>query len=246
MGRDAALALRPSRLIYLPAMAAAPTSPPADEAPSIKLEADRAYVDLRDRIVTLRLAPGTVLREDELMRELDIGRTPLREAVKRLALENLVIVQPRSGTFVTGVDAADIVHISEVRAELEAHAAELAASRMDGATRERAEALLEQARAREGAAGAAALMRLDEAIHRVVWEGSRNPYLAETLERYFALSLRVWYLVLDRVPALGATVFDHARLLEAILERDPARARTLMREHVIGFEREIMAAFRRD
>ena len=72
-----------------------------DEAPSIKLEADRAYLDLRDRIVTLRLAAGTVLREDELMREMEVGRTPLREAVKRLVLENLVAVQPRRGTFVT-------------------------------------------------------------------------------------------------------------------------------------------------
>ena len=78
------------------------------------------------------------------MRDLGIGRTPLREAVKRLALENLVAVQPRSGTYVTGVDAADIVHISEVRAELEAQAAELAARRMDDDTRDRAEALLER------------------------------------------------------------------------------------------------------
>ena len=67
------------------------------------LIAERAYAELRSRIVTLRLPPGTLLREDELMRELGIGRTPLREAVKRLALENLVAVQPRSGTFVTGV-----------------------------------------------------------------------------------------------------------------------------------------------
>ena len=208
--------------------------------------AERAYAELRDRIVTLRLAPGTVLREDELMRELDIGRTPLREAVKRLALENLVIVQPRSGTFVTSVDAADIVHISEVRAELEAHAAELAARRMDAATRERAEALLDRARGHEGAGSADALMQLDEAIHRVVWDGARNPYLSETLERYFALSLRVWYLVLDRVPGLGATVFDHARLLEAVLDGDARRAGDLMREHVVEFEREIMAAFSRD
>ena len=72
------------------------------------------------------------------MRELAIGRTPLREAVKRLALENLVAVQPRSGTYVTSVDAADIVHISEVRAELEAQAAELAARRIDDELRERA------------------------------------------------------------------------------------------------------------
>jgi DNA-binding GntR family transcriptional regulator len=206
---------------------------------------ERAYVQLRDRIVTLRLAPGTVLREDELMSELGIGRTPLREAIKRLALENLVAVQPRSGTYVTGVDASDIVHIAEVRAELEAHAAELAAQRMDDAVRERAEALLSRLREdREGDADA--LVRLDEEIHRVAWEGSGNPYLVETLERYFALSLRIWYVVLDRVPGLGAAVFDHARLLEAMLAGDAAGARELMHEHVVEFEREIMAAFGKD
>jgi DNA-binding GntR family transcriptional regulator len=207
---------------------------------------ERAYEQLRDRIVTLRLAPGTVLREDELMRELEIGRTPLREAVKRLALENLVAVQPRSGTYVMSVDAADIVHISEVRAELEAHAAELAARRLDNASRERAEALLEQVRTLDRDAEADALMAFDEAIHRLVWEGSRNPYLIATLERYFALSLRVWYVVLDRVPDLGSAVFDHAKLLEAILDHDAATARALMHEHVTEFEREIIAAFSRD
>jgi DNA-binding GntR family transcriptional regulator len=209
------------------------------------LIAERAYAEMRERIVTLRLPPGTLLREDELMSELGIGRTPLREAVKRLALENLVAVQPRSGTFVTSVDAADIVHISEVRAELEAQAANLAAQRMDDAQRERAEAMLEEVRTLEQAADADAdaLMHLDESIHRLVWDASRNPYLIETLERYFVLSLRVWYVVLDRVPGLGAAVFDHAQMLEAILDRDPARAHELMREHVQAFEREIVAAF---
>ncbi len=207
---------------------------------------ERAYVQLRDRIVTLRLAPGTVLREDELMSELGIGRTPLREAIKRLVLENLVAVQPRSGTYVTSVDASDIVHIAEVRAELEAQAAELAAHRMDGEVRARAEALLAEVRELERTADADALMRLDESIHRVAWEGSGNPYLAETLERYFALSLRVWHVVLDRVPGLGAAVLDHSRLLEAMLDGDAPRARDLMREHVNEFEREIVAAFNRD
>jgi DNA-binding GntR family transcriptional regulator len=210
------------------------------------LIAERAYAELRSRIVTLRLPPGTLLREDELMRELGIGRTPLREAVKRLALENLVAVQPRSGTFVTGVDAADIIHISEVRAELEAQAAELAARRMEPELRERAQAMLDQVRDLERAAVTDDLMRLDESIHRLIWDGSHNPYLIETLERYFQLSLRVWYVVLDRVPGLGASVVDQAHLLEAILDRDPVRARSLMREHVLAFEREIMAAFSHD
>jgi DNA-binding GntR family transcriptional regulator len=207
------------------------------------LISDRAYAELRERIVTLRLAPGTVLREDALMSELDIGRTPLREAVKRLALENLVAVQPRSGTYVTSVDAADIVHISEVRAELEAHAAELAARRLDDDMRERFEALLDRIASAEQSGDQDALITLDESIHRLVWEASRNPYLAATLDRYFVLSLRVWYVVLDRVPTLGAVVLDHGRLIEAILAGDAPVARALMAEHVEAFEREIVAAF---
>ena len=209
------------------------------------LISDRAYAELRERIVTLRLAPGTALREDELMSDLAIGRTPLREAIKRLALENLVAVQPRSGTYVTAVEATDIVHISEVRAELEGQAAELAARRLDGAARERIEALLERIRASQRDGGTDALMGLDQSIHRLVWEAARNPYLAETLERYFMLSLRIWYVVLDRVPALGASVLDHARMLEAILAGDARSARALMRDHVVEFEREIVGAFSR-
>jgi DNA-binding GntR family transcriptional regulator len=215
------------------------------EAPSVGLVAERAYVELRDRIVTLRLAPGTVLREDDLMREMGLGRTPLREAVKRLALENLVAVQPRRGTFVTAVEAADIVNITEVRAELEGFAAELAALRMDGDARTAAEALVEEIEEVTRPHEQEWLMRFDERIHRVTWQASGNPYLVETLERYFTHSLRIWYLVLDRVPGLGHTVHDQVHLIEALLDRDGARARTIMREHVLEFQREILAAFSR-
>jgi DNA-binding GntR family transcriptional regulator len=225
--------------------AAEPTTSTVEEAPPATLVAERAYVELRDRIVTLRLAPGTVLREDELMRELEIGRTPLREAVKRLALENLVEVQPRRGTFVSAVEAADIVNITEVRAELEGYAAELAALRMDGEARSAAQALLEEIEEVTRPHDQEWLMRFDERIHRFTWEASGNPYLTETLERYFAHSLRIWYLVLDRVPGLGHAVHDQSHLLAALLDRDGPRARAIMREHVLAFQREILAAFSR-
>jgi DNA-binding GntR family transcriptional regulator len=226
-------------------MAAAPTSPPADEAPSVKLEADRAYVELRDRIVTLRLAPGTVLREDELMRELEIGRTPLREAVKRLALENLLAVQPRRGTFVAAVEATDIVNITEVRAELEGYAAALAAQRLDDDHRAAAVALIREVDELAAPDDQDWLMRFDERIHRFTWEAAGNPYLGETLERYFTHSLRIWYLVLDRLPGLGHAVHDQTHLLEALLAGDSDRARGIMREHVLDFQRELLAAFSR-
>jgi DNA-binding GntR family transcriptional regulator len=215
------------------------------EAASARLVADRAYDELRDRIVTLRLAPGTVLREDALMQEMGIGRTPLREAVKRLALENLVAVQPRRGTFVTAVEAADIVNITEVRAELESYAAELAAMRMNDGARDQAEGLLQEIDEVTRPHEQEWLMRFDERIHRFTWEASANPYLVETLERYFTHSLRIWYLVLDRVPGLGHSVHDQMHLLNALLQRDGERARTIMREHVLEFQREILAAFNR-
>jgi DNA-binding GntR family transcriptional regulator len=232
-------------------MAASPTSPTAEatpaiaRAPSIKLEADRAYDELRDRIVTLHLAPGTVLREDELMRDLDVGRTPLREAVKRLALENLVAVQPRRGTFVSAVEASDIVNITEVRAELEGYAAELAAQRLDDDHRAAAEALLREVEELAAPGDQDWLMRFDERIHRFTWEATGNPYLIETLERYFTHSLRIWYLVLDRLPGLGHAVHDQTHLVEALLAGDSAKARGIMREHVLDFQRELLAAFSR-
>jgi DNA-binding GntR family transcriptional regulator len=210
-----------------------------------RLVAERAYEDLRDRIVTLQLPPGTVLREDELMRDLGIGRTPLREAVKRLALEKLVEVQPRRGTFVTAIEAADIQGITEVRAELEGYAAELAALRLDPDARARAEALLSEIEALDGAGDQGQLMRMDERIHRFIWDAAHNPYLTQTLERYFTHSLRIWYLVLDRVHTLGHAVHDQTQLLDAILDRSGPHARTIMHEHVLAFQREILTAFSR-
>jgi DNA-binding GntR family transcriptional regulator len=220
-----------------------PTSVP--DATATRLVAEHAYMELRDRIVTLRLPPGTVLREDELMSELGIGRTPLREAVKRLALENLVAVQPRRGTSVSAVESADIQNITEVRAELEGYAAELAALRLDPETRASAETLLHDLHTPDEPADQDVLMRLDERIHRFIWEAAQNPYLAQTLERYFTHSLRIWYVVLDRVPTLGHTVHDQTQLIEAVLDRNGPHARTIMHEHVLAFQRAILAAFSR-
>jgi DNA-binding GntR family transcriptional regulator len=215
--------------------------PPARDG----LIADRAYIQLRDRIVTLRLAPGSALREDALMGELALGRTPLREAVKRLALEGLVEVRPRSGTYVTEVEANDIVHIAEVRAELEAQAARLAAKRVTPEQRAAAAGMLAEIDAVAESSGVGPAMDLDERVHRFVWEAAANPYLTDALERFWALSLRIWHLVLDRVPTLPHAVHEQRDVLDAVLAGDPRRAGARMRQHVQAFEAEILEAFRR-
>jgi len=212
--------------------------PGTSQPNSSELLADRAYAALRDRIVALRIAPGAPINEDALGRELDMGRTPVREAIKRLALENLVTVFPRRGTFASEINITDLAHISDVRQQLEGHAAYRAAQRLTAARREELEALL--VRIDESAGGPRdEQMRLDAEIHRFVHRSTANPYLEETLARYFNLSLRIWYLVLDRLPHLGERVREHRALLEAIRDGHADRARAIAADHVGTFATEI-------
>jgi DNA-binding GntR family transcriptional regulator len=203
-----------------------------------ELLADRAYVELRDQIVTLALPPGAPINEEALGRELDLGRTPIREAIKRLALENLVCVYPRRGTFVSEINITDLAHISDVRVELEGHAAYRAAQRLTPSQREELDGLLDEI-AQRANGDADALMGLDARIHRFVYRCAGNPYLRDTLERYLNLSLRIWYLVLGRLPHLFERVHEHDELLHAIRDGDADRARAIVADHVATFEREI-------
>jgi DNA-binding GntR family transcriptional regulator len=204
-----------------------------------ELLADRAYAELRDRIVTLAIAPGEPINEDALGRLLKMGRTPVREAIKRLALERLVTVFPRRGTFASEINITDLAAISDVRVQLEGHAAQRAAERLTPAQRDELDALVAEIDEREGSGDADTLMRLDARVHRFVYACAGNAYLQETLERYLNLSLRIWYLVLDRLPHLFDRVHEHRDLLLAIRDGDAARARSIAAEHVATFEREI-------
>jgi DNA-binding GntR family transcriptional regulator len=211
------------------------TTPP----PSGELLADRAYAELRDRIVTLAIPPGAPINEDSLGRELQMGRTPVREAIKRLALENLVAVFPRRGTFASEINITDLAHISDVRVQLEGHAAYRAAQRLTPVQREQLEALIAEIDLREGSGDPAELMRLDGQVHRFIYSCAGNAYLRDTLERYLNLSMRIWYLVLDRLPHLFDRVHEHRELLQAIRDGDAERARAIASEHVATFEGEI-------
>ena len=204
-----------------------------------ELMADRAYLEMRDRIVTLRIPPGSPINEDALGKELAMGRTPVREAIRRLSLENLVTVFPRRGTFASEINITDLAHIADVRVLLEGHAAYRAAERISGAQREQLAALLDELDRSDAAPDADALMLLDARVHRFVHECAGNPYLEETLGRYFNLSLRIWHLVIDRLPHLAENVLEHRALLTAIRDGKADRARTIAGEHVVTFEREI-------
>ena len=217
---------------------AAPTLAVVPRTSTPRSQSEEAYLQIRDRILCLDLPPGSVVNEGRLREELAIGRTPIREALQRLAHEKLVRSVPHRGTFVTDVNITDLARITEVRVVLESHAARLAAERCIAADETALQALLSDLRS-GAAADQRQLMRLDQQIHREIYRMARNSFLQSTLERYFNLSLRLWFLVLDREVRLRDAVEEHVALLEAVLAHDADHAEAVMRRHVIGFEREI-------
>src|SRR6202023_2814275 len=170
-----------------------------------------------------------------------MGRTPVREAIKRLALENLVNVFPRRGTFASEINITDLADISDVRTQLEGPAAYRAGERLTDVQRAELEGLLEELGQSQGSDDVEALMALDARVHRFIYRCAGNPYLEETLGRYFNLSLRIWHLVLDRLPHLFARVHEHDDVLHAIAAGEADHARDTLAEHVATFEREIRA-----
>jgi DNA-binding GntR family transcriptional regulator len=197
--------------------------------------ADKAYHEIRGLIVSLELAPGALIDERELIERLEIGRTPVREALRRLAHERLVEVYPRRGMFVTGVDVRELARLSEVRELLEPEAARLAAERATDTDREHLSLLMTELDAGLDAGGSE-LMDLDERIHRAVYRAAHNDLLEATLEQYYALALRIWSIALDRAHELEEAVEAHRALLEAIQAGDGERAADTMRAHVQDFE----------
>lgn len=203
---------------------------------------EKAYHLLRDRIITLDLPPGATIEERRLMAELGLGRTPIREALRRLADERLVEVVPRRGMFVTHIEIRDLAAISEVRVELEGRAGRLAAERATREQRAAAGLLHDLLTTERPNPDHRELMRLDQRIHRHVHDCAHNAYLAETLDEYLVLSLRLWFLVLDRLAALPQAVAEHRDLLAAVRDGDGDRAEATLRAHVTGFEQAIRAS----
>jgi DNA-binding GntR family transcriptional regulator len=196
----------------------------------VDLAVDRAYLAIRGLIVSLELPPGTVIDERQLMQRLGLGRTPVREALRKLAQEQLVEVFPRRGSFVTGVDVRDLSRISEVRAALEPEAARLAAERATEEERDKLAALSDRI------VGGTDLMGLDESIHRAVYAAAHNHLLEKTLGEYYVLALRIWMIALERAEDLEEAVEAHRDLVQAVIVGDGDRAADIMRAHVEDFE----------
>lgn len=202
--------------------------------------AEQAYHLIRDRLIMLDIPPGAPINEQALAVELGIGRTPVRESLKRLELDHLVVSYPRRGTFATQIDITDLATVSEMRVVLEPLAARRAATTARPASRAALSAKADQIAEMDlEKVGNRALMEYDIDVHRLIYSATGNPHLEETLTRLDNLATRIWCLVLDRLPTVGDHVEEHVGLLRAITDGLPDRAAELALAHTTHFEQSV-------
>lgn len=217
------------------------TDTPRDFDTPVSL-ADRAYVALRDQLIMLVIPPLAPIDDEAVSARIGLGRTPVREALKRLETERLVVSFPRRGTFATAVDISDLRDVSEIRTALEPLAARRAAVSATSARRAELGALAERIRTlATGRMNGTELMRWDVAVHRSLYRAAGNPYLEDTLTRYHNLATRIHCMFLERMHHVDRHVGEHGALLQAVADGDAARAEAICREHVTGFEIAVRA-----
>ena len=206
-------------------------------------QAERAYSMLVDRITRLELAPGRMLLDRELTEDLGVGRTPIREALQRLAVEGLVVHFPHRGMAVAEITAVGTRDIYEFRSLIDGEAARLAATR---ATDEEIAGLLglaaELAAQAEGD-DVSAYAELDRAFYCLLGEACRNLYIAETIPRIFNLHLRLWFYISKMKGDWHAMARAHSAMAqetsEAIARRDAAAAEIAIRSYVLQRQKDL-------
>lgn len=187
---------------------------------------DRAYVVLEEMLCTLRLEPGEVLSEGALSETLGIGRTPVREALQRLAREGLVTVLPRRGVLVSDFNVKKQLRMMEVRRELERLMARSAASRATGEERARFEAMARAMHASADAGDDLGFMRLDHEFNVLVTQANRNEFAAAAISLMAGLSRRFWFMHHRQAGDLTMIARLHADIATAIAGADEAAAAT--------------------
>ncbi|MCV7286665.1 GntR family transcriptional regulator [Mycolicibacterium wolinskyi] len=204
--------------------------------------ADQAYLVIRDKLIMLDIRPNDAIVESDLAAELKLGRTPVREALKRLEADRLVVSFPRRGTFATGVDVADLRHISQIRVNLEPVAARSAAENASPAVRTHLLELADRTAALNiDNIDRDELMRWDLGVHRAIYRATGNPHLEDVLVRYDNLATRIFCLFLDRLPTVARHVGEHTDLLRTIAAGKADAAAKIALDHVIGFEQAVRA-----
>lgn len=211
---------------------------PLGERPAKSL-LDRAYNEIKFRIITCRYRPGEVLSEAAISLELKIGRTPIHQAIHHLMMDGLVSIIPRKGVMVRPVSIDEAMEITGVRFVTECYCARLAADRADDSELQRLQDIVESSEKIIEERNVEQMMLLDREFHDILARAARNSVLADVLRNLHERSLRFWFISL-RDPDHHRNVWaQHRAIVKALQSRQPDAAEAAMREHILAFQRNV-------
>ncbi|MNR79308.1 putative HTH-type transcriptional regulator YdfH [compost metagenome] len=184
--------------------------------PSVASSSERAYLRIEEAIVTMEIAPGTDVNEAFLSDIAGFGRTPVREAVRKLCFEHLLVVKPKRGIFVTEIDPVAQLRLLEVRREIDRLVFQNAARRATPEQRRQFALLGENFRRSAQATDKMLFIRCDKEFNELCLNCARNEFLTGSLRSIQGLSRRFWFCYYKSFDYLSVTALLHAGVAEAI------------------------------
>ncbi|HCE10106.1 MAG TPA: GntR family transcriptional regulator [Oxalobacteraceae bacterium] len=198
---------------------------PAAHTPEPQLSlTERAYADLEELIVTLQLPPGSTVSEVGLSTRLGIGRTPIREALQRLARERLVVILPQRGIIVSEINVGSQLKVLELRRELERLTAKSAARRASEDELKRFREIARELKKASKTNDEITFMRLDREFNLLAAAAARNEFISSSMGLIHSLSRRFWYIHYKKVADMPLAARLHADVAMAIANRDEVAA----------------------
>lgn len=194
--------------------------------------ADYAADELRKLILLEKFAPGAAIPERETAEALGVSRTPLREALRRLSIEGLVVIKPLKAPTVANPSLAELQSLLQVQGALEGLAGELACSEASDAELGKIQDLESQVSDLSGRGEPLAFFEADMALHAAIVQAAHNPALAETHATYNARLWRARFISSRRRPNRERTLDQHAQIVTALKARDPRKAARALKQHL--------------
>jgi len=202
---------------------------------------DQIYKALRREIIEMQIKPGEKLSEVQVAERFNVSRAPVRDAIRRLQQENLVLVKPQVGTIVSQIFPAEATEICEVRLLLEPHATFIATGRISDEDLTRLkEAFDRMLTLPEGSDERRALVfTTDNELHKTIWLACDNREIDRILDRYLDRMRRIQLATVELANRLAPSEQEMRRIFEGLLARDAARARDAMHSHISNIKKAI-------
>ncbi|MFW5996119.1 MAG: GntR family transcriptional regulator [Halanaerobiaceae bacterium] len=217
--------------------------PPLDSY-SYKPLRRQVYEVLREAILTGKLEPGEKITEVEIAEQLNVSRTPVREAIRMLELEEFIVIVPQRGVFVAGIRSTkEIDDIFQVRAELEGLAASLAARNISREQLEKMNNYISQIKECIENGDLENCVKLDISFHQIIYEASENTWLQKILDTLFEQMTRFRSKSLSLEGRLKKALNEHKKLGKALEGGEAEEARKLARKHIIAARDSIVEVF---